>query len=154
MTEAVTGLDLVAEQIAVAEGRGLRLAQADVRLRGHAIECRINAEDPAAGFRPSPGTVTSAVFPAGPGIRVDTHVQAGSAVPPQYDSLLAKLIVSGARPRARRWPGCAARWPGARSAGWRPPWRCTRRWPPTRSSPRAASTPGSSPGGWRGKPVR
>ena len=95
VTEAVTGLDLVAEQIAVAEGRGLRLAQADVCLRGHAIECRINAEDPAAGFRPNPGTVTSAIFPAGPGIRVDTHVQAGSAVPPQYDSLLAKLIVSG-----------------------------------------------------------
>ena len=96
VTEAVTGLDLVAEQIAIAEGRGLRLAQAEVCLRGHAIECRINAEDPAAGFRPSPGTVTSAVFPAGPGIRVDTHIQAGSAVPPQYDSLLAKLIVSGA----------------------------------------------------------
>ena len=95
VTEAVTGLDLVAEQIAIAEGRGLRLAQADVNLSGHAIECRINAEDPAAGFRPSPGTVTSAVFPAGPGIRVDTHVQAGSAVPPQYDSLLAKLVVSG-----------------------------------------------------------
>ena len=95
VTEAVTGLDLVAEQIAVAEGRGLRLAQADVCLRGHAIECRINAEDPAAGFRPSPGIVTSVAFPAGPGIRVDTHIQAGSAVPPQYDSLLAKLIVSG-----------------------------------------------------------
>ena len=95
VTEAVTGLDLVAEQIAIAEGRGLRLAQADVNLSGHAIECRINAEDPAAGFRPSPGTVTRAVFPAGPGIRVDTHVQAGAAVPPQYDSLLAKLVVSG-----------------------------------------------------------
>ena len=95
VTEAVTGLDLVAEQIAIAEGRRLRLAQADVNLSGHAIECRINAEDPAAGFRPSPGTVTRAVFPAGPGIRVDTHVQAGSAVPPQYDSLLAKLVVSG-----------------------------------------------------------
>jgi acetyl-CoA carboxylase, biotin carboxylase subunit len=96
VTEAVTGLDLVAEQIAVAEGRRLRLSQASVRLDGHAIECRINAEDPAAGFRPSPGTVTSAVFPAGPGIRVDTHVQAGSAVPPQYDSLLAKLVAVGA----------------------------------------------------------
>ncbi len=111
VTEAVTGLDLVAEQIAVAEGRGLRLAQADVCLRGHAIECRINAEDPAAGFRPSPGTVTSAVFPAGPGIRVDTHIQAGSAVPPQYDSLLAKLIVSGGtRPQAlARLRGALAR---------------------------------------------
>jgi acetyl-CoA carboxylase, biotin carboxylase subunit len=95
VTEAVTGFDLVAEQIAVAEGRRLRLSQASVRLDGHAIECRINAEDPAAGFRPSPGTVTSAVFPAGPGIRVDTHIQAGSAVPPQYDSLLAKLVASG-----------------------------------------------------------
>ena len=96
VTEAVTGLDLVAEQIAVAEGRRLGLSQASVRLDGHAIECRINAEDPAAGFRPSPGRVTSAVFPAGPGIRVDTHIEAGSAVPPQYDSLLAKLVVSGA----------------------------------------------------------
>jgi acetyl-CoA carboxylase biotin carboxylase subunit len=95
VTEAVTGLDLVAEQIAVAEGRRLRLSQASVRLDGHAIECRINAEDPAAGFRPSPGRVTSAVFPAGPGIRVDTHIQAGSSVPPQYDSLLAKLVASG-----------------------------------------------------------
>ena len=96
VTEAVTGLDLVAEQIAVAEGRRLRLSQASVRLDGHAIECRVNAEDPAAGFRPSPGTVTSAVFPVGPGIRVDTHIQAGSVVPPQYDSLLAKLIAVGA----------------------------------------------------------
>jgi acetyl-CoA carboxylase, biotin carboxylase subunit len=95
VTEAVTGLDLVAEQIAIAEGRRLGLSQASVRLDGHAIECRINAEDPAAGFRPSPGRVTRAVFPAGPGIRVDTHIQAGSAVPPQYDSLLAKLVVSG-----------------------------------------------------------
>jgi acetyl-CoA carboxylase, biotin carboxylase subunit len=95
VTEAISGLDLVAEQIAVAEGRPLRLEQDDVALAGHAIECRINAEDPGDGFRPSPGTVTRAVFPAGPGIRVDTHVQAGSAVPPVYDSLLAKVIVSG-----------------------------------------------------------
>jgi len=96
VTEEITGLDLVAEQIAIAEGRGLRLSQAGVDFGGHAIECRIVAEDPAAGFRPSPGTVTGAVFPAGPGIRVDTHIQAGSAVPPEYDSLLAKLVVSGA----------------------------------------------------------
>ena len=111
VTEAITGLDLVAEQIAIAERRRLRLSQANVRLNGHAIECRINAEDPADGFRPSPGTVTSASFPAGPGIRVDTHVQAGSAVPPQYDSLLAKLIASGAdRAEAlRRLRGALAR---------------------------------------------
>jgi acetyl-CoA carboxylase, biotin carboxylase subunit len=95
VTEAICGLDLVAEQIAVAEGRPLRLAQGDVRLAGHAIECRINAEDPADGFRPSPGTVTRAAFPAGPGIRVDTYLQAGSAVPAGYDSLLAKVIASG-----------------------------------------------------------
>jgi acetyl-CoA carboxylase, biotin carboxylase subunit len=100
VTEAISRLDLVAEQIAVAEGGPLRLAQDDVRLAGHAIECRINAEDPGRGFRPSPGTVTRAVFPAGAGIRVDTHVQAGSAVPPGYDSLLAKLIVTG-RDRAQ-----------------------------------------------------
>ena len=95
VSEAVTGLDLVAEQIWVAEGNPLRFGQHDVAVTGHAIECRINAEDWADGFRPSPGTVTRAVFPAGPGIRVDTHVQPGIAVPPWYDSLLAKLIVSG-----------------------------------------------------------
>ncbi len=95
VTEAVTGLDLVAEQIWVAEGNPLRFGQHDVAVAGHAIECRINAEDWADGFRPSPGIVSRAVFPAGPGIRVDTHVQPGTAVPPWYDSLLAKLIVSG-----------------------------------------------------------
>jgi acetyl-CoA carboxylase, biotin carboxylase subunit len=92
VTEAVTGIDLVAEQIAVAEGRPLRLRQEDVRLRGHAVECRINAEDPAHGFRPSPGTISAARFPAGEGIRVDTHIEAGAKVPPYYDSLLAKII--------------------------------------------------------------
>lgn len=95
VTEAITGLDLVAEQIAVAEGRPLRLAQADVRFQGHAIEFRVNAEDPHADFRPSPGTVLAAVFPAGPGIRVDSHIEAGSTVPPYYDSLLAKIIIHG-----------------------------------------------------------
>jgi acetyl-CoA carboxylase biotin carboxylase subunit len=94
VTEAITGLDLVAEQIAIAEGRRLRLRQEDVTFTGHAIECRVNAEDPAAGFLPSPGTVTRAVFPAD--ARVDTHVQAGSAVPPHYDSLLAKVVARGA----------------------------------------------------------
>jgi acetyl-CoA carboxylase, biotin carboxylase subunit len=140
VTEAVTGIDIVAEQLAIAEGRPLRLRQADVTLSGHAIEVRLNAEDPAADFRPSPGTVTRAVFPVGahhemsgdvvarsarhlmtgtehlpdgtehlpdgtedlpdgtgPGrqsarVRVDTHLQAGAAVPPYYDSLLAKVI--------------------------------------------------------------
>jgi acetyl-CoA carboxylase biotin carboxylase subunit len=93
VTEQVCGLDLVAEQIAVAEGRPV--PQRDVTLTGHAIECRISAED----WRQ--GTVTRAAFPAGPGIRVDTWIQAGSVVSPFYDSLLAKLIVTGAdRPGA------------------------------------------------------
>ncbi len=100
VTEAICGLDLVAEQIWVAEGNSLRVDQGSVELAGHAIECRINAEDWTDGFRPSPGAVTAAAFPAGPGIRIDTHIQAGSAVPPWYDSLLAKLIVSG-RDRAQ-----------------------------------------------------
>ena len=92
-TEEICGLDLVAEQIAVAEGHPLRLAQADVVLSGHAIECRLNAEDWRHNFRPQPGTITDAHWPAGPGIRVDTHLQEGADVPPFYDSLLAKLIV-------------------------------------------------------------
>jgi acetyl-CoA carboxylase biotin carboxylase subunit len=95
VTEAVTGIDLVAEQIAIADGEGLRIRQGEVRLRGHAIECRINAEDPARDFQPSPGIVRAAVWPAGEGIRVDTHIEAGSSVPPFYDSLLGKLIAHG-----------------------------------------------------------
>jgi acetyl-CoA carboxylase, biotin carboxylase subunit len=95
VTEMVTGLDLVAEQLAVAEGLPLLLRQEDVVLTGHAVECRINAEDWAHGFRPSPGRVDRVVLPVGDGIRVDTHVQGGSVVPPYYDSLLAKLIVHG-----------------------------------------------------------
>jgi len=96
VTEAITGLDLVAEQIAVAEGRPLRLAQQDVRFDGHAIECRLNAEDWMRDFRPSPGHVQRAVFPAAPRVRVDTSLQSDSCVPPYYDSLLAKLVVHGA----------------------------------------------------------
>ncbi len=92
VTELVTGLDLVAEQLAVAQGQRLRIGQDGVRIDGHAIECRINAEDSERDFRPSPGTVTGAVFAAGPGIRVDTHIESGSRVPPFYDSLLAKVI--------------------------------------------------------------
>src|SRR5690606_710633 len=82
VTESITGVDLVAEQIAIAEGYPLRLRQTDVSFTGHAIECRINAEDGAHDFRPCPGTIDSAVFPAGEGIRVDTHVERGARVPP------------------------------------------------------------------------
>ncbi|HEX4599670.1 MAG TPA: ATP-grasp domain-containing protein [Burkholderiaceae bacterium] len=92
VTEAVTGVDLIAEQIAIAAGVGLRFDQSDVRRRGCAIECRINAEDPSRDFRPSPGLVTQARWPTGPGIRVDTHIAAGASVPPFYDSLVAKII--------------------------------------------------------------
>lgn len=92
VTEMVTGLDLVEEQLRIAQGEALRWTQADVRCQGHAIECRLNAEDPAQGFRPSPGTVSRVRWPEGPGLRVDTHIEAGARVPPYYDSMLAKLI--------------------------------------------------------------
>jgi acetyl-CoA carboxylase biotin carboxylase subunit len=89
------GLDLVAEQIAVAEGLPLRITQDAVVLSGHAIECRINCEDWLHDFRPDPGTVTRIALPVGPGLRVDTYVQTGDQIPPYYDSLVAKLIASG-----------------------------------------------------------
>jgi acetyl-CoA carboxylase biotin carboxylase subunit len=92
VTEAVTGVDLVAEQIAIAGGAGLRLQQSDIQQQGCAIECRVNAEDSAHDFRPSPGLVREVTWPSGEGIRVDTHIAAGSRVPPFYDSLLAKII--------------------------------------------------------------
>ncbi|MCX7036650.1 MAG: acetyl-CoA carboxylase biotin carboxylase subunit [Proteobacteria bacterium] len=95
VTEAVTGVDLVAEQIAIAEGQGLRLRQQDVLFNGHAIECRINAEDPLRDFAPSPGRVRRAQWPEGVGLRVDTHIQDGSMVPPFYDSLMGKIIAHG-----------------------------------------------------------
>jgi len=95
VTEAVTGTDLIAEQIAIAEGRGLRLAQADIACDGAAIECRINAEDPARDFAPSPGTVSAVHWPTGEGIRVDTHIVDGAMIPPFYDSMIAKVIAHG-----------------------------------------------------------
>lgn len=96
VTETVTGIDLVAEQIAVAAGDGLRIGQSELTWRGHAIECRVNAEDPARGFQPSPGLVRAVRWPAGEGIRVDTHIEAGARIPPFYDSLMAKIIAHGA----------------------------------------------------------
>jgi acetyl-CoA carboxylase, biotin carboxylase subunit len=95
VTEAVTGTDLIAEQIAIAEGAGLRLEQDAIRRTGCAIECRVNAEDPANDFRPSPGTLREVSWPAGEGIRVDTHIATGSRIPPFYDSLMAKIIAHG-----------------------------------------------------------
>lgn len=95
VTEAITSLDLVAEQIRIAAGERLSFSQKEVEFRGHALECRINAEDPAHDFRPSPGRVVSFVPPGGPGIRVDTHVYAGYTIPPYYDSLVAKVVAWG-----------------------------------------------------------
>lgn len=101
VTESVTGVDIVAEQITIAQGDGLHLQQEDVRREGCAMECRINAEDPAREFHPSPGIVGQAEWPAGEGVRVDTHVASGARVPPFYDSLMAKIIVHAAdRPSA------------------------------------------------------
>jgi acetyl-CoA/propionyl-CoA carboxylase biotin carboxyl carrier protein len=103
VTELVTGLDLVREQILIAAGEPLSLRQEDVRLEGHAIECRINAEDVANGFRPAPGRITAYREPAGPGVRVDSGVVAGTEISPLYDPMIAKLIVHDRdREHARR----------------------------------------------------
>jgi len=95
VTEQITGLDLVELQLRVAANQPLPLAQADVRTSGHALELRINAEDPAQDFRPGPGTVSQLAFPQGEGVRVDTHLRQGDRIPPDYDSMIAKLILSG-----------------------------------------------------------
>ena len=96
VTEMVTGIDLVKEQLRVAAGEPLRIRQEDVKLQGHAIECRINAEDPRRDFAPSPGRITMFHPPGGPGVRLDTHIYTDFVVGPHYDSLLAKLICHGA----------------------------------------------------------
>ena len=93
ISEAITGINLIQEQIRSAAGKRLKLKQKDIKFNGHAIECRINAEDPVNGFRPSPGTIKSLHLPGGPGVRVDSAIYQGYTVPPYYDSLLAKLIV-------------------------------------------------------------
>ncbi|MFO0938850.1 MAG: acetyl-CoA carboxylase biotin carboxylase subunit [Gemmataceae bacterium] len=93
VTELVTGIDLIKEQIRVAAGEKLRFTQRDIVLRGSAIECRINAEDPSKDFRPSAGTITKWQPPGGPGVRLDSHVVTGYRVPPNYDSMVAKLLV-------------------------------------------------------------
>jgi acetyl-CoA carboxylase biotin carboxylase subunit len=93
VTEFITGIDLVKEQIKIALGKTLPFSQKDVTITGHAIECRINAEDVKENFRPSPGKITQLILPGGIGVRVDTHIYPGYDVPPFYDSMLAKLIV-------------------------------------------------------------
>lgn len=103
VTEMITGLDLIAEQIRVAQGERLSLTQDQVLLRGHAIECRINAEDPDHNFRPHPGRISGYLPPSGPGVRMDSHVYTDYEIPAYYDSLIGKLIVWGSdRPAAIR----------------------------------------------------
>ncbi|MEE9393053.1 MAG: acetyl-CoA carboxylase biotin carboxylase subunit [Planctomycetota bacterium] len=93
VTEAVTGIDIVKEQIRIAAGEELKFSQRDIKISGHAIECRVNAEDPDRGFRPSPGRVGLYVPPGGPGVRVDSHLFSNYVIPSHYDSMVAKLIV-------------------------------------------------------------
>ncbi|MCS6814094.1 MAG: acetyl-CoA carboxylase biotin carboxylase subunit [Cyanobacteria bacterium] len=103
VTEMVTGLDLIAEQIRIAQGEKLSFTQDDIQLRGHAIECRINAEDPDHNFRPHPGRISGYLPPGGNGVRMDSHVYTDYEIPPYYDSLIGKLIVWGHdRPAAIR----------------------------------------------------
>jgi acetyl-CoA carboxylase biotin carboxylase subunit len=94
VTEMITGIDIVRQQLLIAAGERLSVSQSDVEIRGHAIECRINAEDPES-FMPCPGTITQYHAPGGPGVRVDSHMYNGYRVPPYYDSLIGKLIVHG-----------------------------------------------------------
>jgi acetyl-CoA carboxylase biotin carboxylase subunit len=103
VTEFVTGLDLVQLQLAVAAGQPLPFRQKDIILNGHAIECRINAEDPEHNFRPSPGTIEALHMPGGPGVRIDSAIYQGYTITPYYDSMIAKLIVHApTRPEAIR----------------------------------------------------
>lgn len=95
VTEMVTGIDLIKEQINIAAGKKLKIKQKDIKIKGHAIECRINAEDPYKNFRPSPGKIDNIHIPGGNGIRVDTAMYHGYVIPPNYDSMIAKLIVKG-----------------------------------------------------------
>ena len=88
-------MDLISEQLRIAGGEKLQFSQSEIKLEGHAIECRINAEDPSHNFRPSPGKITGWLPPGGPGVRVDSHVYTGYDIPPFYDSLIGKLIVWG-----------------------------------------------------------
>ncbi|PSF38202.1 acetyl-CoA carboxylase biotin carboxylase subunit [Aphanothece hegewaldii CCALA 016] len=95
ITEMITGLDLISEQIRIAQGEKLSIKQSQVEFKGHAIECRINAEDPNHNFRPSPGKISGYLPPGGPGVRMDSHVYTDYEIPPYYDSLIGKLIVWG-----------------------------------------------------------
>ena len=101
VTEMVTGIDIVRWQLRIAAGQPLTLRQQDVQLTGHAVECRLNAEDPARGFLPSPGLISRWAEPQAAGLRIDTYAESGAVIPPFYDSLMAKVIAHAAtRPQA------------------------------------------------------
>ena len=137
VTEMITGIDLVREMIRIAGGEPLRLrAGSDVRMKGHAIEVRINAEDPAKNFMPAPGTVTALRVPGGPGMRFDTMLYQGYQVPPFYDLLLGKLIVWD-ETREAAIARMARALDELEVGGLRRRSRCTSCWPRTRMSRRA-----------------
>jgi acetyl-CoA carboxylase biotin carboxylase subunit len=95
VTEMITGVDIVKESIRVAAGEPLSWKQEDIKVNGHAIECRLNAEDPSKNFMPQPGTIDTWEIAGGPGVRIESHVRAGYKIPPNYDSMIGKLIVHG-----------------------------------------------------------
>ena len=141
VTEAVFGLDLVEEQLRVAAGLAPTFDPDALRVAGHAIELRVNAEDPKR-FLPGPGAITTWVEPTGEGVRVDSGYGAGTTVTPNYDSLMAKLIVHGAD-RAEALAGPGPRWPGSRSPGPSATCRSSPSCWGTRSSSPATTTPAS-----------
>jgi len=108
VSEMVTGVDIVAEQLRIASGEKLRYTQDDIEIRGHSLECRINAED-SKTFAPSPGRVERFHPPGGLGVRVDSHLYSGYSIPPYYDSLIGKLITFGENPKPV-WRACTTPW--------------------------------------------
>ena len=146
VSEEVTGLDLVREMFRIAEGEPL--GYDDPALRGHSIEFRINAEDAGRNFLPAPGTLTAWRPPAGPGVRVDEGYRTGMTVPGSFDSLVAKIIVTGAD-REPPWPGPGGRWPSWWSTGCRPWSRSTGRCSTTRRSPPPTAASACTPAGSR-----
>lgn len=145
VTEMVTGVDIIKEQIRIAAGLKLQYTQKQITPRGHAIECRINAEDPYRNFAPCPGKIDFYSAPGGYGVRVDSHAYCGYSIPPYYDSMIAKLIVHGDTRRMRS-PNAAALWRSTSSRVWRRPFRSICSLPGQKSSMKGITIPDSSNG--------